>query len=368
MAVELGVAIAWWNPRETTWSNTPAGLLAALQRDERVHVTGIEAQRSVPGKVALHAVARTLTKDPWQVLGLNRRLMARAVRRRSAHCDAVLALGEVEAQLDRPVFLFQDCNFAVLREYRDLLERTSPGTYPYTLERLDSLATEQRAHYRAASGVFAMGEWYRQWLVEHDGVPAARAHAVGGALLNVPQRRVPAGAPHRLLFIGRDFARKGGDIAVEAVRRLRASGSGDLRLTVIGPAAWPLDGAPPEWVDFRGAVPAREVARLWAEHDVFVQPSWFEPYGIAFLEARAAGVPTVARNAFSMPDLVQHAGRLVDREAGAEQVAAAIADVCADDALYARLAAEADAVVADYTWTAVADRVLDVVLSAPTVR
>jgi glycosyltransferase involved in cell wall biosynthesis len=43
-----------------------------------------------------------------------------------------------------------------------------------------------------------------------------------------------------------------------------------------------------------------------ADWDVYVQPSLGEPFGIAALEAMAAGLPVVATSAGGLPELVEH--------------------------------------------------------------
>jgi glycosyltransferase involved in cell wall biosynthesis len=104
------------------------------------------------------------------------------------------------------------------------------------------------------------------------------------------------------------------------------------------------------------------VAELWADHDVFVLPSRFEAYGLALLEARAAGLPCIARREFAMPELVPEgrAGTLVPADGGVDEVADAIDAVSRDGDLFAQVAADADEVARENSWSAVAGRILDV--------
>lgn len=96
---------------------------------------------------------------------------------------------------------------------------------------------------------------------------------------------------------------------------------------------------------------------MWAEHDIFAMPSWYEPYGLVFLEARAAGLPCLARQAFCMPELVPgHAGRLVSEHGGADEVAEQLLAISQDADLFARVAADAAAVRDGNTWERVAER------------
>jgi glycosyltransferase involved in cell wall biosynthesis len=57
-------------------------------------------------------------------------------------------------------------------------------------------------------------------------------------------------------------------------------------------------------------VPNYEIPQLYAECDIYVQPSIVEPYGIAVVEAMACGKPVVGTNVGGMRDTV------LDKETG----------------------------------------------------
>jgi UDP-glucose:(heptosyl)LPS alpha-1,3-glucosyltransferase len=94
----------------------------------------------------------------------------------------------------------------------------------------------------------------------------------------------------RLLFVGKEWKRKGLDRAVEIIQALRATDSG-YTLTVMGvdptevPSRWRrLDGV--IWVGWKPSVP-------YADYDILVHPARQEPFGMVVLEARAAGLGCV---------------------------------------------------------------------------
>jgi glycosyltransferase involved in cell wall biosynthesis len=53
-----------------------------------------------------------------------------------------------------------------------------------------------------------------------------------------------------------------------------------------------------------GAVSAQQLASLYATSDVFVLPSRFEGYGMAFAEAIAHGLPVIGTTAGAIPQTV----------------------------------------------------------------
>ncbi len=72
--------------------------------------------------------------------------------------------------------------------------------------------------------------------------------------------------------------------------RLLIAGDGPARQAVAEAFAW----APPERVRFLGAWPDRRLPALYAACDALVWPAHNEAYGMALLEAQAAGLPVLA--------------------------------------------------------------------------
>jgi glycosyltransferase involved in cell wall biosynthesis len=259
-----------------------------------------------------------------------------------------------------PTFLYQDINIALDTQLIEELGPEASNMLPSSPALRKRLGAVRLERARAATGVFTMSRWFADYLVS-QGVAPDRVVVAPPGMNNPPTAvRDPEAEPAgRVLFVGRDFHRKGGDLVVEAVRRLRSGGL-EASLTVAGPERWPLPSAVPEFVDFRGPVAADEVAAIYAGHDVFAMPSRVEGFGIVFTEALSAGVPCVARRAFAMPELVEDgvSGVLVDDD-DPDALAAAIGGVLADRGVYQRVAQRRDDVRRRHDWSTVAADMTD---------
>ena len=78
-----------------------------------------------------------------------------------------------------------------------------------------------------------------------------------------------------------------------------------LRVAGDGPAREEALGALPEHrLDWRGAVAKQDLPDLYAGADLFVWPAVNEAFGMALLEAQAAGLPAVAGRTGGVPDIV----------------------------------------------------------------
>ena len=84
--------------------------------------------------------------------------------------------------------------------------------------------------------------------------------------------------------------------------RLLVAGDGPARVQVEAAFA----AATPGRVAFLGALALNQVAALYAAADLCVWPAVNEAYGMAMLEAQAAGVPVVSCATRGVPDVVEH--------------------------------------------------------------
>lgn len=153
----------------------------------------------------------------------------------------------------------------------------------------------------------------------------------------------PAIGGKRLLFVARDFRTKGGDLAVEVLRRVRDHHP-DATLVVAGsPDRDPgIDGV--RWV---GPKTRDELYRdVFPQADVFVYPTRFDCAPLVVMEALAHGIPVVAPRAFALPELVVDGVTGILHETGDVAGATAAVEALLDDA--PRRAAMGEAARADY--------------------
>jgi phosphatidylinositol alpha 1,6-mannosyltransferase len=98
----------------------------------------------------------------------------------------------------------------------------------------------------------------------------------------------------RLGFVGRVTPEKGVRLLADIERALVAAGHHDFSIVVVG------DGSERDWLkthmrhgDFRGVLRGKDLARAFADMDLFVFPSRTDTFGNVIQEAAASGVPAV---------------------------------------------------------------------------
>lgn len=102
-----------------------------------------------------------------------------------------------------------------------------------------------------------------------------------------------------------------------------------------------------------GYVPEADRERIYAGARVLVLPSLDEGFGLPVLEAMSAGVPVVASNRGSLPEVVGSAGTLIDPN-DVEGLASALVRLLSDDEAAARAGAAGLARARAFSWTAAA--------------
>jgi len=112
------------------------------------------------------------------------------------------------------------------------------------------------------------------------------------------------------------------------------------------------------WVELPGRLGSAELRDLYARADVFAAPAVLEAFGIATLEARAAGLPVVARSGTGVEEFVTDGveGLLASSDG---TFAAALHRLVADPVLRARIAAHNRRVPPGVGWDEVVGRTLD---------
>lgn len=221
------------------------------------------------------------------------------------------------------------------------------GHVPSGDSRLEALKKRlnQRA-FRSARHLVAWSQWAKDSLVADYGVPSEKITVIPPGIDTARwdfDRRVRPAGPVNLLFVGGDFARKGGDTLLKAFASLPLSLGLHLHLVTKTPGVG--EGLPGVTV-WRDIAPNSEpLLRLFALADLFVFPTRGDCLPLAVMEALAAGLPVITTTVGALPEAVTHGetGWIVPPDdVGA--LAEALAALASDSALRGRLARQARAV------------------------
>ena len=220
-------------------------------------------------------------------------------------------------------------------------------------------------HARAAEAVVTPSQYTKDLVVSRLAVPAERVYACpfGAPTWQQLGRQPNSPTDGYFLFVGTLVARKNLTTLLDAYARLLTIRSDSPRLVIAGaatPAATPwlqrLEQPPlAGHVNHIGYVSEAAREQLYAGARALLMPSLDEGFGVPALEAMAAGVPVIASNRGSLPEVVGDAGTLLD-PADVDGFASAMERIVRDRAWAMERGAAGIARAGSFTWRATALR------------
>ncbi len=222
--------------------------------------------------------------------------------------------------------------------------------------------------------VICVNHWAHESVVSDYAKPEEQVITIpaGGSLPEVPpasiaqERRAPgAGEPLRLLFVGNDWWRKGGDLALETLEALNRDRKTEL--TMMGRATGPIDGL--DQIDELRVVGEldKNTQRGRQCYDeemrrahLLLQPSRQEPCALVFAEACAYGLPVVTHAVGGVATAVADGlnGRLAALEESPGSLVDAVHEIVSSAERYTSYAhAAREAFEQELNWTVSGSRI-----------
>jgi glycosyltransferase involved in cell wall biosynthesis len=252
----------------------------------------------------------------------------------------------------------------------DLAFDRYPGMFPRPWRAMYRLGL--RAAVRRAHAIVTPSRSTAEDLLSRTNVEPRKLHVVPEAAA-LPESDVDVGEalsrlklmPPYVLFVGTIEPRKNLVRLVRAYRRVAATGV-PHGLVLAGPLGWhheslmrelALEG--PGEIVMTGALAPDELDAVYRAADAFVYPSVYEGFGLPVLEAMTRGVPVVASNMSSLPEVTGDAAIGVNPRS-VRELAAAIESLCTDIDLAERLAAAGRRRAERFSWDETAARTAEV--------
>ncbi len=325
-----------------SWSGTPFQVRKALEGQfEHVSVlTGIPTTRR-PLQVAAR-IALGQDRYPLWMTGPSLERFARSLEA-TAHQikpDVILSISSqclvrAKAELFKefPVVTLSDAPWLLWKHAYSKFEGLPLLGRRYARE-------EARTAKRVSALVYA-SDWARDWAISEFQVPASLVHSTPLGATFIPPHPIGRSFSRRadqirLLFIGRDWERKGGPFAVLIAKSLINLGC-SARLDIVG-CRPTLSKCEESFAVVHGRLNLDaegdrfKMEHLQSEAHFMVVPSEAECFGIVFSEACALGLPSIARGVHAVPSIVEDGvnGILIRETTSPEEVASRILQCISD--------------------------------------
>jgi alpha-maltose-1-phosphate synthase len=301
-----------------SWSGISKSVVDELRRSGHEVVTG-DVELYGPARLWAAIVTSALQRQRWSTrfrLGavpfhLRSLNAGRRIAKVAGRVDVILQVGATFEPLGRgtlPYALFCDSNILLARH-----GASTGHSEAFALKQaeLDGIAAREASVYAHACTIFTLSERTRRSFIQDFGTAADRVRAVYAGpnfdLGALPESSAtPAESPPTVLFVGRQFARKGGDLLLSAFRRIREQ-IPDAQLLVVGPEHRDISEPGVRAMGFLNKDTKagwQALAGAYAAADVFCMPTRFEAFGIAYIEAMHFGLPCVGTNVWAVPEII----------------------------------------------------------------
>jgi glycosyltransferase involved in cell wall biosynthesis len=209
-----------------------------------------------------------------------------------------------------PAFMVTDAPWLAWKEtYREF------DRMPLLGPRFARLEAAAAARY---TGLIFSSDWAVDEAQRLYAVPRDKLHSIPLGAIWTPDggidelhRAIDARPTDRvdLLFVGKDWERKGGPLALDIARELRAAGAPGVTLHIVG-CTPEVAAADRDFVRLHGFLNVRvpeesdRLKSLFLTSHFLVVPTRAECFGVVFAEAQAFGLPPVARAVQALPSIV----------------------------------------------------------------
>jgi glycosyltransferase involved in cell wall biosynthesis len=251
----------------------------------------------------------------------------------------------------KPLYIYTD--------YTARLSALKPesGRSPFTSTQWKKWFLLEQESFHAAEHVFTRGEFVREDIIANYQIDPEKVTSVGGGVNfnNLPEfKRTFNKKSPTLLFIGKDFYRKGGDILLTAFRNIKAKYPSSKLIMVTEPDHHFMDV---EGIELIKPTWNRSVIQnLYENSDIFILPSRLETWGDVLLEAMSYGLPCIGVNSDAMNEIIndRQNGLLVSPD-NPEELSNVIDLLLSDVDLAKNLGNQARKTVENkYTWSKIA--------------
>ena len=153
--------------------------------------------------------------------------------------------------------------------------------------------------------VIVWSNWARNGYIK-DGVDQSKVNVIPPAFTT--SRKKIKHDPTNLLFIGRDYYRKGGDVALKVFENLEKSHD-NIHFTFVGRIEdrRTLEKVKhDENISYFDHVTKSDLhEKIFPISDIFILPTTAEAYGMSIIEAMSKGIPVITSGISAIPEVVQ---------------------------------------------------------------
>lgn len=340
----------------SNWSGSEYYIAKAIgeMAGNKLHViAGLEEQLNLWTRIKFQSNLRIgkryhLNRSPYVVKQYAEQVAARLV---NADSDIIFSPGTMPIaylKSKQPKVFYTDATFAAMINYYDWYKNLSKQTIK------EGIKLDQQAIDSCALAIFS-SEWAAQSAIKDYGASPDKVKVVPlGANITVDpsldeiKKDIETKAQDdvcKILFIGVDWERKGGDTVLKTVELLNNNGiKTELHIIGLNDLAPKIEAMPYVYnhgfFDKSNKIDFSKFEQIIKKSHFLLLPSQAEAYGLVFCEAAAYGVPSIATKTGGITTIIRDNvnGRTFDLNSPTEKYAEYIANIFSNKDEYKKLA------------------------------
>lgn len=257
----------------------------------------------------------------------------------------------LDLNVNVPIYVYQDMSFGYLYSLakNDIKSYINSG-FKYDIKQLKKITNYNDSLLSKITKIFTMGMFLKKFYDNNYGTEVSnKVVCIGGGYNFEFIDRNNIKKENSFLFVGKDFYRKAGDIVVKAFENI-SKDEPTLKLYIIGPTE--KINFNNQKIIFLGNKSFNETREYFEKCKVFVMPSRFEAYGLAFIEALTCGDIIIGRNKYEMQYFINDDnGYYVDLSV--DSVENAMRDAIKNDMLSKKVIFDRKMYLEKYSWDSV---------------
>jgi len=335
-----------------TWSGTTYYFAESLEKFVQLERISLERDLFVKLANKFYALKSKIFKKRY--MGERSKLVSRYYSLKAKKAlskiealDAVISVGTIPISyldIHIPIINYTDATFNQMINYYDDFSNLSFQAIK-DINKLEKKALER------SSLLFYCSDWAKQSAIKDYGIDTGKVYSVpfGLNMHEVPKKESVLQAINRkcekntcnLLFVGKDFDRKGGDIAYQTVCYLNEKLNIDVHLTIVGcnPSIKDNRVTIIPYIDKNEEIQQKMYQQLLNESHFLILPTRADCFSMVGIEANANGIPVITTNTGGLPSLIDNNvnGFRMDLKDGPDMYAQKIHEVFSDEIRYQEL-------------------------------
>lgn len=350
---------------EKTWSGTTFSLYKSLSEITKIDPIFLEYNKTKLYKSLFFFPSLLLYFNYEKNLGFNlfyQKYRNLKLSKKKLSNDKILQIGDISNIENSAIYTDLSVGYLIYSKENDPVAFSYSGYSNISNDSLIKRNLLQKERYDSASRIFTMSKWLRDYLIQIEGYSKDKVIHVGGGINLDPNTSTNKNNKNKILFVGRDFKRKGGENVLKAFEIVKSI-KPDSELLIVGPSQdieKELINTNLEGVKFLGDLNKEDLKKYFEICDIFCMPSYFEAYGLVFIEALVYGLPCIANNKFEMKEFIKdgETGFLLNDPDDIRNLSEKMISLLENKTIHDNVKNNREYYLREYSWDNVAKRIL----------